>query len=582
MIADPVEETFPFTGHTEFVDVDSPARLRVGEAEAFRADYMRRLAAHRDAIARGGAGAGLDPRRCIGPTGRPPRRCSPCGCGSRPIWASIPFAAGTGRLMFGLPLAFTAPLVLAALAGLPLLYYLLRITPPRPRQVPFPPLRLISRPAPDETRRRVAPLWWLLLLRLAIAACIILAMAGPVLESAPRRATAAGPLLVVLDDGWPAAPSLARRASRRPAERIERGRTAFAPDRRRRDLGRRARDRRRPTPPRRSTGCARSSPCLHSPTAGRARRDPEIRRGPSAIADIVWIADGIEARPCARLREGRSRRSRSERSSRRSADPVRALAGAAKPSRPPSKCACCVAAYQGPATGRSARARPQGARRSARRLSISPARPRRKAKFDLPVELRNEIARLEIADEHSAGAVSLLDERWRRRRVGLVSGETADVVAAAAGARLLSRKGACALRRRARGTARRHRSGPRPARGPCRGDDPRRCRHGAGPRMTNCKHFVEDGGILLRFAGTRLAASSDDLVPVRLRRGGRVLGGAMSWETPKQLAPFERASPFFGLAVAGGSHRFAPGAGRAGSRPRRPRPGRSSPTARRS
>lgn len=50
MIADPVEETFPFAGHTEFIDVDSPARLRVGEAEALRADYLRRLGAHRDLV----------------------------------------------------------------------------------------------------------------------------------------------------------------------------------------------------------------------------------------------------------------------------------------------------------------------------------------------------------------------------------------------------------------------------------------------------------------------------------------------------------------------------------------------------
>ncbi len=50
MIADPIEETFPFSGHTEFLDVDSPARLTVGRAEAFREDYMLRLAAHRDAV----------------------------------------------------------------------------------------------------------------------------------------------------------------------------------------------------------------------------------------------------------------------------------------------------------------------------------------------------------------------------------------------------------------------------------------------------------------------------------------------------------------------------------------------------
>jgi uncharacterized protein (DUF58 family) len=50
MIADPIEETFPFAGHTEFVDVDTAARLRLGRAEAFRDDYIRRLAAHREAV----------------------------------------------------------------------------------------------------------------------------------------------------------------------------------------------------------------------------------------------------------------------------------------------------------------------------------------------------------------------------------------------------------------------------------------------------------------------------------------------------------------------------------------------------
>lgn len=50
MIADPVEETFPFTGHVEFADSDGPARLRIGEAGQLRDTYLSRLAAHRDAI----------------------------------------------------------------------------------------------------------------------------------------------------------------------------------------------------------------------------------------------------------------------------------------------------------------------------------------------------------------------------------------------------------------------------------------------------------------------------------------------------------------------------------------------------
>jgi uncharacterized protein (DUF58 family) len=51
MIADPVEEIFPFRGHTEFMDVDSTATLRVGQAESFSDDYIRRLVAHRAAVA---------------------------------------------------------------------------------------------------------------------------------------------------------------------------------------------------------------------------------------------------------------------------------------------------------------------------------------------------------------------------------------------------------------------------------------------------------------------------------------------------------------------------------------------------
>ena len=61
--------------------------------------------------------------------------------------------------------------------------------------------------------------------------------------------------------------------------------------------------------------------------------------------------------------------------------------------------------------------------------------------------------------------------------------------------------------------------------------------------------WIEDGGVLVRFAGPRLAAADDDLVPVKLRRGGRVLGGSLSWDQPQQLAAFARESPFFGMAV---------------------------------
>jgi hypothetical protein len=61
--------------------------------------------------------------------------------------------------------------------------------------------------------------------------------------------------------------------------------------------------------------------------------------------------------------------------------------------------------------------------------------------------------------------------------------------------------------------------------------------------------WVEQGGVLLRLAGPNLARNPDDLLPVRLRGGGRMLGGAMSWTQPMALAPMPDRGPFNGLVV---------------------------------
>ena len=102
------------------------------------------------------------------------------------------------------PLALIQPWLLAGLLGLPLLYWLLRLTPPAPKRIAFPPLALIRRLVAREETPARTPLW-LLLLRLAIAALIILALAQPVLNPAPGFA-GRGPLIVVIDNGWASAP----------------------------------------------------------------------------------------------------------------------------------------------------------------------------------------------------------------------------------------------------------------------------------------------------------------------------------------------------------------------------------------
>lgn len=50
LVADPIEETFPFTGQAELFDLEDGLSLRVGDAGSWGDEYRGRLAAHREAI----------------------------------------------------------------------------------------------------------------------------------------------------------------------------------------------------------------------------------------------------------------------------------------------------------------------------------------------------------------------------------------------------------------------------------------------------------------------------------------------------------------------------------------------------
>src|SRR5271170_8430585 len=100
-------------------------------------------------------------------------------------------------------LAFAAPWLLVGFAMLPILWWLLRVTPPAPRRIPFPALRFLMDLVPREETPARTPLW-LILLRMLLAALVILAVAHPLLNPQARLA-ATGPIVLVVDDGWAAA-----------------------------------------------------------------------------------------------------------------------------------------------------------------------------------------------------------------------------------------------------------------------------------------------------------------------------------------------------------------------------------------
>ena len=109
-------------------------------------------------------------------------------------------------MIAGLPLTFAQPLLLLGLLSLPVLWWLLRVMPPRPRRIEFPPTRLLFDIKPKEETPSRTP-WWLTLLRLAAAALVILAAAGPIWNPQTGVGGSSAPLVILLDDGWSAAAS---------------------------------------------------------------------------------------------------------------------------------------------------------------------------------------------------------------------------------------------------------------------------------------------------------------------------------------------------------------------------------------
>lgn len=450
-------------------------------------------------------------------------------------------------------LAFLNPWLLAALATLPIIYWLLRTVPPRPRQVAFPPTRILVGIENRDKEPAKTP-WWLMLIRLLAAALVILALAEPVLNPRDERSlTGQGPLVVAVDNGWAAANRWGERramierliahaeATNRPVMLVP---TAPAA---------RAQTPRVEAPAVARTHAAALEPQPFPPDRAAALRQLESVLGTSGQGPgIVWLTDGIDhdataadfADGLARLAAGGS-----------------LVVVADEPPYDPLGLSAEIAAggkleARVLASGRVGREgmlhalSARGERLGEAPFSLASGVRSTKIAFEMPLELRNQVTRIEIAGQRAAGAVGLLDARSKWQRVGLVTGERqeqaqpllaplyyiqralapfAELVLPkdadlAAGISAALQENATVLMLADIGTL-------------------------TGVVRERVEQWVEKGGVLVRFAGPRLEKGGDDLLPVPLRLGGRTLGGALSWSTPQPLAAFEDSSLFAGLPI---------------------------------
>lgn len=442
------------------------------------------------------------------------------------------------------PIGFTLPWLLAGLVALPVLWFVLRAVPPAPIRRRFPGVALLIGLADRDQETDRTP-WWLLLLRMAAVALVICGFAGPVLN--PKvEAAGEGPLLIVIDGSWADARDWPRRSGRIAAALSEAGRAG------------------RPAalvsltdiPPGGPVFVAANTLAAGLPALAPRPWEPaaeDMRRFAASLPDgpfdTLWLADGL-------AREGRDAllaalAARGAVTAVESPRPVLALAGAGHDG---GRLRVTVLRAGGAAAGPDPEvvARGLDPRGIERELARAPARfddggGTGSASFELPPELRNRITRFEIAGQTTAGAVHLADDGLRRRKVALVTAG-----AGREGLELLSpdhylRQALAPSADLIDGTiADILRAAP---------DVIILADIAKVPEAEALSAWIEAGGSLVRFAGPHLAASDigrdslDPLMPVRLRIGGRTVGGAMSWSQPRALAPFPESSPFFGLPI---------------------------------
>jgi hypothetical protein len=451
------------------------------------------------------------------------------------------------------PVAFLAPWLLLGLFALPVIWWLLRTIPPRPRRLEFPPTRILVGIENREKTPAQTP-WWLTLIRMAAAALVILALAEPVLNPNSEKAlSGSGPVVLVVDNGWAAAAQWSARS-----EMIERLIAEAEGQSRPVLIAPTAHATKAITLKIEAPVAARSTAAAVQPQPFAPERMATAQAITTALggagqASVVWLADGID-------HDG---------SARDFADKLSSLAGgklSVVETRSGQEALAAVAAVAaggrldaqvlrpegGPRSGTLHAMSARGQRLGEASFSLDAGETRAVANFDMPLELRNQVTRVEIASERSAGAVHLLDARSQWHRVGLLSGASreeaqpllaplyyierallpfseiakSDESNLSTGIESLIKRNVSALMLADIGTL----------------------PHDVKERVDQ---WVKKGGILVRFAGPRLEKGGDDLLPVPLRLGGRTLGGALSWATPQALAPFAEDSLFAGLTPPG-------------------------------
>ncbi len=453
-------------------------------------------------------------------------------------------------------ITFMQPVLLSALLALPLLWYILRVTPPAPKTIFFPATRFLSGLVSEEQTPDSSP-WWLLLLRLFMIALMIIALARPVLNPADSI-LGQGPVRLVIDNDWAAAQTWTQQMS--AAEEF-------------------------------ATQAAREERDIYIiPTTASIGEDKPVQFGPLAESDAlsilrgltpnswnanydvllallkdkkenvsyhnIWISNGLDAGGSSKIIKELQTQGglhyimpKAERAPLLLRPTKRAMAKRTKDANQnTSDIHIDLDAPDGiieslPVT---VQAVIQGGNIADTQTTIlnKDERPQT-ISFEVVESLQSKLSQFRVSGRRGAGALFLLDDQFKKRHICIAGSAQSDKSAPLIEETYFIRR---ALEPFAKITL----------------DDPLKLIEGGASviilpdisamttqTLNTLENWVKEGGLLLRFAGPKMADATTGqfLLPVNLRAGGRSLSGSLSWDEPQTIDTFSETSPFYGLDI---------------------------------
>ena len=446
---------------------------------------------------------------------------------------ALPFLSG---------FTFLHPWVLAALAGLPALWWLLRLMPPAPKHILFAPVRFLAGLIPERQTPSHTP-WWILLLRCLIIALIVIALAGPVRGPVETMDTNAR-IRIVIDNGWSSASlwdvqirraeDIIARAAQSKQE-IEIAATALLP-------GREAPVLQGPMSAGEARTFLRTLEPLPWPSDNRKLLDKITAAAYDGKVHSYWLGTGID-----------------ESNSKALADVLqeqgklfyfkpgeRDLPLALKPDMTPEQPLRFLVDAPGAtaaAQGRSVEAVSTDGRVLDRQpLTFTEGGNDGRVTFDLPADLRAHLSKVRIAGRQDAGALYMTDDISRRRSVGILTSKDVGDTKPFLDALFYLTRALSPYADLTTGDAQDLIE---------RGQDVLIVTDDAAMPpavLQELEHWLEQGGLILRFAGPDMK-DMESLTPVPLRGGQRALEGNLSWERPQKLAAFPKDSPLSDIGL---------------------------------